>query len=513
MLFNSGHFIFVFLPITLIIYFVLLRNRLITYSKIWLIIASLYFYGYYNPKYLELIICSILVNFMLGNLLGNEHLAKIQRKIIMILGIVFNVGLLGYFKYTDFFIKNVNVIFHLDWPSLHIILPLAISFFTFQQLGYLIDSYNKMTQKIKILDYILFVVFFPQLLSGPIVRYKDTMPQFLSLRTKILNYNNLTLGSFLFIIGLFKKVVLADAFSRYILLGNNPQIQIAFFEAWMISFCYAFQIYFDFSGYIDMATGVARMFNIRLPINFNSPYKATSVADFWRRWHITLSSWFRDYVFYPLIRTNFCKNLSKISSKILTRHSAQNIPVIFALFIVWFLIGLWHGAAWNFVLYGLYYCMLMILGILFAPQTKKIVNKLKLDENSPFYRFFKIIWTFSLVCIGYVLFRTGTISEIKNIYSAMFGFKGFVLPRVEHFSLYFMHDPYNIQRYTNIILYLSLAFIISFACKNSNEIINMIKIKNKKSALIYSFIFSMLFVFALIKMIYIPYTKFIYFRF
>lgn len=513
MLFNSINFIFIFLPITLIIYFALTKARLVTFSKIWLILVSLYYYGYYNHKYVELIICSISINFLLGNFLGLKDSTKKQRKIVMILGIIFNVGLLGYFKYTNFFIDNINAVFHINWHTLYIILPLAISFFTFQQLGYLIDCYNGMTQKVFFLDYMLFVAFFPQLLSGPIVRYKDTIPQFISLRTKILNYNNLTLGSFLFIIGLFKKIIFADTFSKYVILGFNWNTHPSFFEAWMISFCYAFQIYFDFSGYIDMATGVARMLNIKLPINFNSPYKATSIADFWRRWHITLSSWFRDYVFYPLIRTNFCKKITRVSSKFLPKHLAQNISVIFALFIVWFLLGLWHGAAWNFILYGMYYCVLMIFAILFAPKTKKIIKRFNINEKSLLYIALKTLWTFSLVCIGYVLFRTENSSELKNIFSAMFGLNGFLCPKIDNLSLYFIEFSHNIHKYNNIILYLILAFIFCFICKNSNEIIESLNIKNEKLALIYSLIFSVLFVFVLFKMIYNPYIEFIYFKF
>lgn len=224
----------------------------------------------------------------------------ISRKTILIFGIVFNLSLLGYFKYTDFFLSNFNGIFGADIPLMHIALPLAISFFTFQQIAYLVDSYRNETKEYDFLNYALFVTFFPQLIAGPIVHHKEMMPQFASTWNKVKNYKNIALGIFIFSIGLFKKVVIADTFAVWATNGFDKAEVLTFFEAWATSLSYTFQLYFDFSGYTDMAIGAALLFNIKLPINFNSPYKATNIQDFWRRWHITLSRFLRDYVYIPL---------------------------------------------------------------------------------------------------------------------------------------------------------------------------------------------------------------------
>ncbi len=228
-----------------------------------------------------------------------EH-KKVSKKKLLTIGVIANVGLLGYFKYSDFFISNVNFLVGSDIPLLNLALPLAISFFTFQQIAYLVDSYKGETKEYDFLNYVVFVTFFPQLIAGPIVHHKEMMHQFENVRNKVINYKNIALGLFIFSIGLFKKVVIADAFSVWATNGFDNAEILTLFEAWATSLSYTFQLYFDFSGYTDMAIGAALLFNIKLPINFNSPYKATDIQDFWRRWHITLSRFLRDYVYIPL---------------------------------------------------------------------------------------------------------------------------------------------------------------------------------------------------------------------
>lgn len=303
MLFNSYEFIFLFLPVMFFGYFYLTSKRLIIGSKAWLVGGSLFFYGWWNVLYLPLILVSMLVNYAIGTSLpkiekeGGKHPSK---RSLLTVGIIFNVGLLGYFKYTDFLLENFNGIFGSDVPLPHIVLPLAISFFTFQQIAYLVDSYRNETKEYDLLNYALFVTFFPQLIAGPIVHHKEMMPQFSSKWNLVKNYRNIALGLFIFSIGLFKKVVIADTFAKWATQGFDQAPTLNFFEAWATSLSYTFQLYFDFSGYTDMAIGAALLFNIKLPINFNSPYKARNIQDFWRRWHITLSRFLRDYVYVPL---------------------------------------------------------------------------------------------------------------------------------------------------------------------------------------------------------------------
>ena len=229
---------------------------------------------------------------------GNSH--KFSKKTLLTFSIVANIALLGYFKYTDFMIDNFNILTDANVPTLDLALPLAISFFTFQQISYLVDSYKQETKEYDFLNYALFVTFFPQLIAGPIVHHKEMMPQFAKTRNKVKNYRNIAMGLFIFSIGLFKKVVIADTFAVWATQGFDVATTLNLFEAWATSLSYTFQLYFDFSGYTDMAIGAALLFNIKLPINFNSPYKALGIQDFWRRWHITLSRFLKDYIYIPL---------------------------------------------------------------------------------------------------------------------------------------------------------------------------------------------------------------------
>ena len=261
---------------------------------------------------------------------NNNSFAK---KSILIIGITLNLFLLGYFKYANFFIENINIAFNFNANPTNLLLPLAISFFTFQQIAYLVDSYKKETNEYSFLNYALFVSFFPQLIAGPIVHHKEMMPQFMNVSNKVKNYRNIAMGLFIFSIGLFKKVVIADTFAVWATQGFDVASTLNLFEAWATSLSYTFQLYFDFSGYTDMAIGLALLFNIRLPINFNSPYKATNIQDFWRRWHISLSTWLRDYLYIPLGGSRKLRNYLN-------------------LLIVFLIGGIWHGAGWTFIVWG-----------------------------------------------------------------------------------------------------------------------------------------------------------------
>ena len=257
MLFNSYEFIFLFLPITFILYFYLLSQRLILGAKIFLVVASLFFYGYWNFSYVPLILLSIFVNYGVGLSLVNHEKIKIPSKTILIFGILFNVGLLGYFKYTDFLLENFNGIFGSNIPLPHIILPLGISFFTFTQIAFLVDAYRKEAKEYSLVNYMLFVTYFPHLLAGPILHHKEMMPQFASIYNWVKNYRNIALGLFIFSIGLFKKVVIADTFAPWATAGFDTATTLNLIEAWATSLSYTFQLYFDFSGYCDMAIGIS----------------------------------------------------------------------------------------------------------------------------------------------------------------------------------------------------------------------------------------------------------------
>jgi D-alanyl-lipoteichoic acid acyltransferase DltB (MBOAT superfamily) len=333
MLFNSYEFIFLFLPFSVFIYFFLCQIRLTIISKLWLLLASLFFYSWWNVTFLPLILISIFLNFALGvTIAGNNPVAVKSRKALLSAGIILNIGFLGYFKYAGFFVDNINLLFKTAIPAQQVLLPLAISFFTFQQITYLLDSYHGTIQEYNFLNYSIFVTFFPQLIAGPIVHHSEVMPQLESLRNKVKNYGNIAKGLFIFNIGLFKKVIIADTLRLWADKGFGTASDLNFWEGWITSLSYTFQIYFDFSGYTDMAIGAALLFNIKLPTNFNSPYKAANIRDFWRRWHITLTRFLRNYIYTPL-GGNRCSE-SRIYTNVL----------------ITFLIGgFWHGAGWTFL--------------------------------------------------------------------------------------------------------------------------------------------------------------------
>ena len=334
MLFNSYEFIFFFLPFTFFLYFYLSSKVSNTASKILLVAASFFFYAYWNIKYLPLILVSMIFNYLVGKQLSKRHNTK--PKILLGIGIVFNLALLGYFKYTDFLIFNFNRLVGSDFGLLYLALPLAISFYTFQQIAYLVDSYRGETKAYDFLTYALFVTFFPQLIAGPIVHHSEMMPQFSKEENKKVNYYHIALGLFIFSMGLFKKVAIADTFAIWSRMGFDAEVDLNMLEAWVSSLSGTFQIYFDFSGYTDMAIGAALLFNINLPMNFFSPYKATSIQDFWRRWHMTLSRFLKEYIYIPL-----------------GGNRKGEVRTYANLFTTFVLGGIWHGAGWPFVLWGI----------------------------------------------------------------------------------------------------------------------------------------------------------------
>ena len=402
MIFSSWQFILAFLPVSFFVYFWLNSRRLIIAGKIWLVAASLFFYAYWDVKFLPLILGSIFLNFAIGTGLAQAHqqsLREVQkphrgRRFVLAMGIMANLLLLGYYKYTDFLLDNLNVVFGTNHPLPNITLPLAISFFTFTQIVYLVDSYRGETAEYDLLNYSLFVTFFPHLIAGPIVHHRQIMPQFASRWTLTRRYSNILRGLFIFAIGLFKKVVIADSFAIWATAGFDGDQPLGFFYAWVTSLSYTFQLYFDFSGYCDMAIGASLLFNIRLPINFNSPYKALDIQDFWRRWHITLSNFLRDYIYIPLGGN---------------RHAAYHTYL--NIFITFVLGGLWHGATWMFVIWGgMHGCAL-------------VIHRLWKGFRHPLPPGLAWLLTFTFVNVAWVFFRAQTLDDAKRVLKGMIDFR------------------------------------------------------------------------------------------
>ena len=455
MLFNSYTYIIIFLPTVAIVYFGLTRYHLLLAGKSWLILASLFFYSYWTPIYLPLLMASILVNYGLGTTISsmqniNENNAfAISKKKILAFGILLNLGLLGYFKYAGFFMVNVNIITGSNFNLPNLILPLAISFFTFQQIAYLVDSYKVEVKEYNFLNYCLFVSFFPQLIAGPIVHHKEMMPQFGRLRNQILNWRNISIGLTLISIGLFKKVLVADTLSVWAIRGFDETAALAFLDAWAISLCYTFQIYYDFSGYTDIAIGSGYLFNIKLPTNFNSPYKALNIQDFWRRWHMTLSRWFRDYLYIPL-----------------GGNRKGRERTYFNLFVIFFIGGLWHGAGWTFLAWGAMHGAASVIHRWWQ----------KLGFKLPGF----VAWflTFFFIHCTWVFFRAKTFGDAAKVFKGMFGFGGFIFPGwlsntmggMKKYGIVFGDSLGNIQGDGRIFLLIALFGLTAFFAKNSMEI-------------------------------------------
>jgi len=402
MLFNSYVFIFAFLPAVIAGYYLCARFIGPRPAVAWLVAASVYFYGFFRADYVLIITGSMIVNYAIGVLLGRR---SGPRRTVLTLGVGANLALLGYYKYAGFGVSSFNAVLGAEHPVPHIVLPLAISFFTFQQIAYLVDAFRRETEEHNFIDYCLFVTFFPQLIAGPIVHHAEMLPQFASRRPR-LRAEHLSLGISIFTVGLFKKVALADPVSAY----ANPMFDAAaagtaptLTEAWLGSLAYACQIYYDFSGYSDMAVGLGLLFGVRLPINFNSPYKATSVVDFWRRWHITLSRFLRDYLYFPLGGNRRGK----------TRRYVN-------LMITMLLGGLWHGAAWTFVLWGGLHGLYLVINRAWWAITRRRHDR---PISLP-HRAAATLGTFLAVLVAWVFFRAEGFDAARRVLEGMAGSHG-----------------------------------------------------------------------------------------
>lgn len=407
MLFNSYSFIFLFLPIALVIFYRLGKLPDPKISILWLILASLVFYGWFSPHFVLLIALSILVNIIIG-----KRLIKQQNKTLLIVGLIFNLGLIIVFKYAQFIADNLAWLCRVQAPSFNIVLPLAISFFTFQQIAFIVDCYQGKVTSCDFLKYCLFIVFFPQLIAGPIVQHHQVIPQLNHKMFNKVQYEHIALGLSVFIVGLFKKVILADncaVFANPIFSAAELGIPLTFFESWWGAIAYTLQLYFDFSGYSDMAIGLALLFNITLPINFHSPYKAVNIIDFWRRWHITLSTFLRDYLYIPL-------------------GGNRNGPIQkhINLLITMLLGGFWHGASWNFVIWGGLHGTYLIINHSWRSFRQRYLGH-ELNQVSLLGKLCSHTLTLFCIIIAWVFFRAKTFAGAKHLLATMFGFNGISL--------------------------------------------------------------------------------------
>ncbi len=413
MLFNSIPFLAFFLPATLAGYFLLgrLHSR---WAGIWLFFASLFFYGWWDSRYVALLLLSILVNFLTGRKLceTTETWSRQKRKILLLLGIGFDLGLLGYYKYFNFFMDTVSATAGLEWSLPQIILPLGISFYTFTQIAFLVDAWSGQVREYNFFHYGLFVTFFPHLIAGPILHHKEMMPQFDDPDSCKPRYDHLAAGLTLLALGLFKKVVIADSLSPLVApVFNAPGlgITLTFLDSWLGALSYTLQLYFDFSGYCDMAVGLSLMFGIRLPLNFFSPYKAVSITDFWRRWHMTLSRFFRDYLYIPM-GGNQCG------------PGRQSVNLILTMLLG----GLWHGANWTFVVWGGVHGMYLAVHHAWS-NLRRSKGWDHWDQNR-LYTLMARTFTFAAVVVAWVIFRADSLNDAGQILGSMFGLNGIQLP-------------------------------------------------------------------------------------
>ena len=444
MIFSSYGFILLFFPLVLAGYYFLQHYTSDKFSKLWLVGASFLFYGVGNIQFVPILAATAFFNYFIGRLLFKYAEKKHISLPLLLLSLAENLGLLFYFKYTNFFLENVNRITGGNFPMLELILPLGISFYTFQLISFLVDTYRSETERCSLIDFLVFVTFFPQLIVGPVIRYDSMLPQLTSPDLHRIHKENVMKGMILFSIGCAKKILLADmmiahAQNFYDVMGNGN-----FFEAWGAVFAYTFAYYFDFSGYIDMAIGLGLFFNINLPINFNSPYKARNFADFWRRWNITISQFFNDYIFRGIFK--FGNGIGKL---------------ILATMITFLVSGIWHGAGWHFIIWGLVNGIFVCMANIMTLKRKKLPGWMA--------------WglTFFFVLLIRVLFDANSMTQAIQVYKSMFDLS---LLRIDAQAFFQLGRTYISDSFF-VVLLIIIGAAICFFFKNSNEIVENLKPK------------------------------------
>jgi D-alanyl-lipoteichoic acid acyltransferase DltB (MBOAT superfamily) len=445
----------VYLPVVLAGYFAIARASLWG-AAAWVGAASLFFYGWWNPKYVLLLLVSIAVNFAVGRSIARSREAgrQAQAKGLLVAGLVFDLGLLAFYKYANFFVENVNALGGaLTLPD--IVLPLGISFYTFTQIAFLVDAYRGIAREYSPIHYLLFVTYFPHLIAGPVLHHKEMMPQFADPAVYRWNWENIAVGLTIFVIGLAKKVVVADEIAVYVGPVFDKPEGLTFFAAWGGVLAYTFQLYFDFSGYSDMAIGLSRMFGVKLPLNFDSPYKATDIIDFWRRWHMTLSRFLRDYLYIPLGGNRLGEA---------RRHVNLMATMVLG--------GLWHGAAWTFVLWGTLHGLYLVINHYWR---EKVAKPMGWGEGRG-YRFAAWLITFLAVVIAWVLFRAKDLATASAILQAMAGMNGATVPQkwvnalplLGHIGI--AGGEFNFPSIRDQLYVTVIAFVLALAAPNTQTI-------------------------------------------
>ena len=467
MLFNSYTFLLVYLPVTLLGFFAVGRFGKAN-GAAWLAICSLFFYGWWDYRYLPLLLASICGNYLAGGFIARSP-GTAKGRGVLIGAIACNLVLLGYYKYADFFVSSANSALGTDWPILGIILPIGISFFTFTQIAFLADAYAGKVTEYRFIYYVLFVTYFPHLIAGPVLHHKEMMPQFDEDRNYRVSAANFSVGLTIFAIGLAKKVLIADNLALFAAPSFVPNADApSFFLAWGGALAYTFQLYFDFSGYSDMAIGLSRLFGVRLPLNFNSPYKARNITEFWRRWHMTLSRFLRDYLYIPL-GGNRCGALRRRANLLVTMVLG----------------GLWHGAGWNFVIWGaLHGCFLVI-----NQAWQGLARGFAIHLPASLGRFLGITITFVCVVFGWVYFRAPDLATANRMVLGMLGAWGAALPEplllrlgpVKEFLEGFGVRSYlgGGANFVEMWLWIFAGGLIAFFAPNTQEVVGGIE---KKSA-------------------------------
>lgn len=469
MVFSSLTFLLFFLPLVIFLYFIA-KDK---YKNMILLLFSLLFYAWGEPKYVMLMIVSIVINYFLAILIHKKKKNKVVSKILLVVSILINIGFLVLFKYSDFFIENFNKLFNLKIKSLNLVLPVGISFYTFQLLSYVIDVYRGDVKVQKnIFDLGTYVALFPQLIEGPIVRY-ETIEKELKERTHSLE--KILLGTKRFVIGLGKKVILANNLALIAdqIMDSSQIGTYGTLVVWIGMIAYTLQIYYDFSGYSDMAIGLGKIFGFTFLENFNYPYISNSVTEFWRRWHISLSSWFRDYIYIPL-----------------GGNRVSKYRWVFNILVVWLLTGFWHGANWNFILWGLYFGLILLLEKIFL---NKIINKLP--------KFIKWFYSFILIVIGWTIFRNTNLQDIFILLSKMLLF-------TKTDWLVFVRENYELLNY---VIYLLLGIIGMFPFVG--KVINKYEKKDGLIHVLINMFIFMIFIISILFLVKATYNPFIYFRF
>ncbi len=456
MLFNSFSFLLAFLPIVAIVYFWLGRRNNIL-AATWLGLSSLFFYAWWDYHYLPLLLVSIFFNYLFGWRISEANIAT--KRHWLATGIVCNLALLAYYKYAFFFISTFNEISGYSFTISHIALPIGISFFTFTQIAFLVDTYQGKVKEYRFIHYLLFVTYFPHLIAGPVLHHKEMMPQFADSRNYQINTTNIAVGLSIFIIGLAKKVLIADNIAPYANDLFNHPISPSFFIAWGGLFAYAFQIYFDFSGYSDMAIGLSRIFGIRLPLNFNSPYKSMNIIDFWRRWHMTLSRFLRDYLYIPLGGNRYGMT---------RRHINLLITMVLG--------GLWHGAGWPFIIWGSLHGIYLIINHGWLAISKRINSQ----STSIPGNIIATSITFLAVCFSWVFFRATDLITANEILKGLMGNFGIGIPNAIGIHLGNLRpilEKFGIEfylgggaRFIETWSWISVAAFITFLLPNTQEI-------------------------------------------